>query len=177
VVEDQVIALPSRAKLLADISRATRETPDRTEKIWKLIDMQSRDPVINNLYFFPYVGETSQGFALFGGAKTPTENPDGGSRCVVCVWTDKSSNAKEPPQRFGLRERQPFKIGSVARTCAHELGHNLLLQHPNHDTQTEFHRLMGGKRPGYRLVSNEVALAREIALGRASTIMEWAESK
>ncbi len=167
--------IPSREETIRDIARATRETPDRTKKILSLFDPKKRHPVVNNLYLFPFVGATSQGFASFGGGTSIESNPDGGSRCVVGVWTDKPSGARKPPQRFPLREELPFKVGSIARTCSHELGHNLLLQHPDKATQTTFHRLMGGRRHGYDLTPKEIALARRVAVGRAKVVLKWAK--
>tara|TARA_R110002096_G_scaffold19234_3_gene64441 strand:+ start:979 stop:1758 length:780 start_codon:yes stop_codon:yes gene_type:complete len=165
--------IPDLEEMVRDIAKANRETPDRTKMILSLFDQRNRHPVINNLYFVPFVGATSQGFALSGGGATFEDNSDGGSRCVVGVWTDKPSGAIKPPQRFPLSEEMPFKIGSIARTCSHELGHNILLQHPDKSTQTKFNRLMGGRRPGYDLTSEEITLARRVASGRAETILKW----
>ena len=177
IVVEQAANIPNRAETIRDIANSTRDTPDRQEKILSLADPRFRHKSINNLYFVPYVGQTSQGFALFGGGKSVRDNPDGGSRCVVCVWTDKPSSGKRPPIRFQLTERLPFRMGSIGRTCAHELGHNLLLQHPDKQTQTEFNRLMGGRRNGYRLLPGEISRARQVAAGRANTIIQWAERK
>lgn len=174
VVEEQVADVANQRGLVEGVSVATRETKDRKGMISKLIDDANHHPVIHNLYFFPYMGETSQGFASFGGGARPLKNPDGGNRAVVGVWTDKPSRAKKKPRRFGLTETPPFKIGSIGRTCAHELGHNLLLRHPDKQTQTVFDRLMGGKRAGYALTPEEIALARTVARGRAETIVKWA---
>lgn len=178
VVVEDAVGGGNREKTLRYIANADRETPDRVSKIFSLLGDEHRHARVNNLYFIPYVGETSQGFAKFGDGGTSVEaNPDGGSRCVVCVWTDKPSDGKKPPQKFALRERLPFNHGSIGRTCAHELGHNLLLEHPDKATQTEFKRLMGGDRKGYRLLPREIKLARRVATGRARTIIRWAEQK
>ncbi len=177
VVEDDIAQVRGRRRLVEDISVATRETSDRTTKIRKLIDVPSHHPAIHNVYFFPYVGETTQGFATFGGSRSVGENPDGGNHCVMGVWTDKPSRAKKPPQRFKMSEGLPFKRGSIGRTCAHELGHNLLLQHPDKETQTVFDRVMGGRRPGYALTPEEIKLARTVAVGRAKTIVKWARKR
>ena len=178
VVVEDAVGGGNRESTLRYIAKADRETPDRVSKIFSLLSDEHRHTRINNLYFIPYVGETCQGFAKFGNGGTSVEaNPDGGSRCVVCVWTDKPSGGKEPPRKFVLRERLPFKHGSIGRTCSHELGHNLLLEHPDKATQTEFNRLMGGARQGYRLMPQEINLARRVAMGRAKTIVRWAEQK
>ena len=164
-------------KTLQYIANSDRETPERVKKIVSLFDPKKRHPVVHNIYFVPFVGGTTQGFASMGGNKSFDSNPDGGNQSVVGVWTDKPTNAKEPPQKFPLKEALPFKIGSIARTCSHELGHTLLLQHPSTKKQTQLNRLMGGKRPnGYDLTSEEIAMARRIASGRAETILKWADA-
>lgn len=156
---------------IAYISKSTRETKDRTKRIKSLIDPKRLHPTIHNLYLLPYVGSTTQGFASFGGGVSFKENPNGGNYCFVGVWSNKPSGGKKPPQRFPLVEEGGFEIGSVSRTCSHELGHNLLLPHPDKATQTIFNRLMGGRRHGYGLTEQEVALARKVALGRAARIL------
>ena len=70
---------------------------------------------------------------------------------------------------------QMIDLPSIARTCAHELGHNLLLQHPDKTTQTKFNRLMGGRRSGYQVTAEEISLARQVASGRAETVLQWAK--
>ena len=94
---------------------------------------------------------------------------------MVGVWTDKPSGASKPPQKFPPREELPFKTGSIARTCSHELGHILLLLHPDKVTQTKFNRLMGGRRDGYALTPEEIALSRRVALERAQSIRKGAK--
>jgi hypothetical protein len=64
-----------------------------------------------------------------------------------------------------------MKLGSLARTAAHELGHNLSLHHSDKNTQTELKRLMGGIDQGYRLVPEEIKQARSAALDRARKII------
>lgn len=164
---------PNFVNHLKDITQSNRETPGRTKMIMKVIKTSHHHPVIHNLYFFPYIGETLQGFASFGGRLSIPDNPDGGTMCVVCAWTDKPSGARKPPHKFDLCEPLPFERGSVSRTCSHELGHNLLLQHPDKETQTITKRLMGGKQKGYGLTPDEVALARSVAYNRISTIKTW----
>ena len=56
-----------------------------------------------------------------------------------------------------------MKVGSLARTVAHELGHNLGLNHPPKSEGGTIGRLMGGKVHGYALTSEEIAKARTIA--------------
>ena len=157
---------------LQEISRANRTTKNRTHLIKSLVTPKYRHPVFHNVYFVPFVGSTTQGFATFGGPVSIL-NPDGGNQCFVGVWTDKPSGGKKPPQKFPLIEKGSFRIGSIARTVSHELGHNLLLSHPERSTQTQFHRLMGGKKHGYRLIDSEIVRARKTATGRINTINHW----
>jgi len=99
-----------------------------------------------NLYLFPYVGDTSQGYANRGG-----------KGIVLGVWTDKPSRGLEPPKKTKIVEPLPMEEGSLSRTVAHEIGHVLGLRHPE-DSPTS---LMG--RDGYTLTTNEINKAREKA--------------
>lgn len=81
-------------------------------------------------------------------------------RNFIGQWSDKTS---ESPEKFQLTETHPFKKGSLSRTVAHELGHILGLKHPDKTAQTEFDRLMGGKRPCYKLTTQEIETARQQA--------------
>lgn len=175
ILEEDPLDRPSLKETLDKIAGADRSTKNRTKMVMSLPDPRHRHAVINNVYFVPFVGSTSQGFALFGGFQTPALNPDGGSRCYVGVWTDKPTRGRSPPQQFPLVEPPPFQIGSIARTVSHELGHNLLLKHPDADKQTEFRRLMGGRQHGYRLIASEITTARRTATGRVRTINRWVE--
>ena len=157
--------LPNREKLIESIENATRDhSPQRVPNILRFCSISRAHAAMNNLYLFPYVGQTQQGFAALGG-----------NRAVVCVWTDKPFRAQKPPLKFPLVEKGGFKIGSIARTCSHELGHNLSLRHPDKKTQTRFNRLMGGRKHGYDLVPEEIEIARKTALKRAASIREWAQ--
>lgn len=71
------------------------------------------------------------------------------------MWTDKPSRGRKPPQQVKLLEPQPFAVGSLSRTIAHELGHIVGLRHPNKAQQTRFGRLMGGRKPGENLTRRE----------------------
>lgn len=90
---------------------------------------------------------------------------------IVGVWTDKPSRGLKRPEKFALVEKGEFRKGSIARTCAHELGHNLGLGHPDKRTQSVFDRLMGGKRMGYDLTEEEIGLARETARKRGEKVL------
>ena len=160
--------LPNKQELVTYIENAVRKdnrspSSKRIPYIFKLCSDAPNHKVIQNLYIFPYIGETNQGFAAIGGNKA-----------TVAAWSDKSSRANKAPEKLPLTEREPFKIGSIGRTCGHELGHNLDLMHPDKKTQTEFHRLMGGNKPGYKLVPAEIKTARAAAIKRAERIRKWA---
>ena len=62
-----------------------------------------------------------------------------------------------------LIEPEPMKVGSLARTIAHELGHNLGLSHPDRSEISPVGRLMGGAKQGYALTPEEIAKARAVA--------------
>jgi hypothetical protein len=124
----------------------------RTAAIAQLLDPAQRHPTAHNVYLLPYLGATYQGYAQLGGKQV-----------VVGVWTDKPSGGKQPPVKALLVEPEPMRVGSLARTIAHELGHNLGLVHPDKAEAAEVGRLMGGGRQGYALTPAEIAVARETA--------------
>jgi hypothetical protein len=122
--------------------------PTRIQKIMQLVDPTKANPKTHNIYLLPYLGGTSQGNAQF---KL--------KGIFVGTWTDKASGGQNPPVRTLLTEREPFKIGSLARTIAHEIGHTLGLNHPNDNSNSQ---LMSGN--GYVLTPAEIATARKNAL-------------
>ncbi|MBC8325601.1 MAG: hypothetical protein H8E27_08245 [Verrucomicrobia subdivision 3 bacterium] len=133
-----------------------RSDPSRIPHIYSFFPKRNFRPDMFNLYLFPYIGQTSQGNA----------SGTGNNRAVVGVWTDKPSGGTRPPIRFPVFEQRPFKIGSIGRTCAHELGHNLGLRHPSKTTQRVFNRLMGGRKQGYDLIPSEITNSRNAASPR-----------
>lgn len=124
----------------------------RTAAIGKLLDSAQRHPSAMNVYLLPYIGATYQGYANLGG-----------NQAVIGVWTDKASRAEKPPVKALLVELEPMKVGSLARTIAHELGHNLGLVHPDKAEVSKVGRLMGGGKQGYALTDEEIAKARKTA--------------
>jgi len=149
---------PADRKQMTDyIANATRDEngkadPDRIQYLSELIDFTEETSRSLNVYFVPYLGETSQGHAQ---RKL--------KRAFIGQWTDKASRGESKPERFKLVEHGAFKDGSIARTVAHEIGHLLKLQHPDKHEQTVFNRLMGGKNPGYTLTAEEIKRARKQA--------------
>jgi hypothetical protein len=129
----------------------------RTVAIAKLLDPAQRHPSAMNVYLLPYIGATYQGYANLGG-----------KQAVIGVWTDKASGASKPPVKALLVEPEPMKVGSLARTIAHELGHNLGLVHPDKSEVSKVGRLMGGGKQGYALTEEEIAKARKTAQKHAA---------
>ena len=171
VVEQPAVEVPNLKEAITCIQNAKRDEygksdPTRMPHIHALCGKENGHPAINNLYFFPYMGQTSQGNAGLTG-----------NSAFVGVWTDKPSGGEDRPKKFDLRERGRFREGSIARTSSHELGHNLGLEHPDKKTQKEFDRLMGGKKPGNELIPEEIRKAREIARVRVGKILAWAASE
>ena len=168
VIEQPVIRTPRYEVDLAHVIRSQRDAqgrsdPTRIPVLAGLCDWEARPRDLNCLYLLPYLGQASQ-----GNANRP------GTRAIVGMWTDKPSRGEGPPERFQLTEEGPFRIGSMARTCAHELGHNLGLVHPDEATQKVVSRLMGGRSPqGNVITPEEIKLARTHARERANFIRTW----
>lgn len=134
--------------LIKAIEESTRDA-NAFEEIKSLIHgvgFQQSDTL--NVYVIPFMGSTYQGLAKIGG-----------SWAVVGVWTDKPSGGRLPPVKTLLVEIGSVVYGSLARTIAHELGHNLGLHHPKNGLVT-FPRLMGGPYQGYNLTGGEISNAR-----------------
>ena len=146
--------------LLKNIETAKRGDEEqkgslRTKSISKLLDPTQRSPYVYNVSLLPFIGSTYQGYARIGGKDA-----------VVGVWTDKPSRGEKLPMRTLLIEPEPMNVGSLARTIAHELGHNLGLVHPDLTEVSPFGRLMGGRNQGYSLTPEEIATARQTARQR-----------
>lgn len=145
------------AELLKSVENAKRGEEEklgsrRTASIAQLLDPAQVHPTAHNIYLLPYIGATYQGYAKHGG-----------THVVVGVWTDKPSRGENPPVQTLLVEPEPMKFGSLARTIAHELGHNLGLTHPDKAEISAVPRLMGGSKQGYGLTPEEIAKARQTA--------------
>lgn len=144
----------NKRELITVIEEARRgEDSDRQSSISKLINQNLRDNTALNVYLLPFIGSAYQGYATIGG-----------NTAVVSVWSDKESGGREPPMQVLLVEPRPMRKGSLARTIAHELGHNLSLRHPPKNIPNPTPRLMGGSIQGYELTSEEVTSARDQAL-------------
>ncbi|MCP5155096.1 MAG: hypothetical protein H6983_13070 [Ectothiorhodospiraceae bacterium] len=152
---------PDAADLIAGILAATRDddghsNPERVSMYRRLLDLGAERRDCIDVYLVPYLGERSQGVAARRA-----------ERVLVTQWSDKGQPSGTPPRRFPLTEARPFTRGSLGRTLAHELGHVLGLDHPDRRRQTELGRLMGGRKPGYRLTPEEIATARARATALA----------
>lgn len=154
---EPLLARPDRGDLLKVVENAQRGDDEsgqsrRTQSIAKLLNPAERHPTAHNIYLLPYIGSTYQGYATMRG-----------NQVVLGVWTDKASRGEQPPVRALLVEPEPMKVGSLARTIAHELGHNLGLTHPSKTDPDTSARLMGGRQQGYSLTAEEITTARAIA--------------
>ena len=148
---------PGFADLVRRVEQSARGEEEtrgsgRTAAIAQLLDPARRHPTAHNVYLLPYLGSTYQGYAQLGGKQV-----------VVGVWTDKPSGGRQPPVKALLVEPEPMRVGSLARTIAHELGHNLGLTHPDKAEAGAVGRLMGGGKQGYGLTAAEIAIARATA--------------
>ena len=161
IVED-VIYSPAlrpqnRQKLVQNIVNAQRDAQGkadakRIKSLNRLIDWQNHRQDTINIYLVPYLGEKSNGNAS-------VKN----NRIFVGQWSDKHSKARISPEKRQLVEPRPMHKGSIARTIAHEIGHIFRLKHPNKEYQREFNLLMGGRKSGYVLTQQQIAIARDAA--------------
>lgn len=157
IVQTPSLHPPQRDRLIAAIVDAKRNDsgksdPKRIRQLNKLVDRRQHHPGAINIYLVPYLGQASQGNAK------PADR-----RIYAGAWTDKYQRSGGP-RPAKLAESLPFQQGSLGRTLAHEIGHILGLKHPDKKTQIHFSRLMGGKRPGYDLTPEEIAIARQHAM-------------
>ena len=149
--DNEVILSEYQLQLVQAIETAEKDSDYRGRAINDLVDsigVHRNDAL--NVYLIPFLGADSQGIAKIGGTKA-----------TIGVWSDKFS--KDVPVRSLLVESNPMVRGSIARTIAHEFGHNLGLDHPT-DGVVSFPRLMGGDFQGYGLTDSEVTQARSKAI-------------
>ncbi len=152
-----VVDHPRKLELLQQVEQASRDEDGKSDKqrihaLDALIDKKSHNPSAINIYLVPYLGEASQG-------NTSRKQ----RRIYLGQWTDKASKASMPPLKFSLIEVGEYRQGSLGRTLAHEIGHVLGLQHPDKTSQVEFDLLMGGRKEGYTLTTQEIQTARQFA--------------
>ena len=60
-----------------------------------------------------------------------------------------------------------MRVGSLARTIAHELEYNFSLTHPGKSEVSTLGRLMGGRKQDYALTEEDVTKARKVAQERS----------
>lgn len=143
---------------LNEIANSSRD--DKTETNWLFLNLvKSYRPNAINIYLFPWIGSTRQGFRpnkrSYPHPLTQTE-----STIFMSVWSNKHLGKESPPEHIPITEPEPFVRGSLGRTMAHEIGHVLGLNHPS---QSDISRLMGGPIDGYNLTDSEIQTARAFA--------------
>lgn len=167
IVECAPVWSDDHERVLGEIAASGRDEQGRSDRgllsrIRGFFPSEKLAPAVHNVLLFPYLGKTLQGNAVIGG-----------NLAVVGLWSDKASRGRDAPHKVLLSEPEPFRIGSLGRTVAHELGHGLGLEHPA-KTDPILHRLMGGKKAGYLLTAEEIEIARAEARRHAEGIFREA---
>jgi hypothetical protein len=146
-----VLGADYQSSLIQTITESEKDDEDRAGAVWSLEESLGvyRGNSLN-VYLYPFMGSNTQGIARIGGNKA-----------IIGVWSDKHVKGL-PVKSLLIEDASSMDKGSIARTIAHELGHNLGLIHPK-DGVEDFPRLMGGEFPGYGLTDAEIKTAREFA--------------
>ncbi|MGQ1786804.1 MULTISPECIES: zinc-dependent metalloprotease family protein [unclassified Saccharicrinis] len=160
IIEESVVKGDTYEESIAYMATTKRDSeghsdPVRLKHLYSFMQPQYRtqpDEVDKNLfhiYLFPFVGNTSQGNAM----------KKYGSHTIVGTWTNKHNRGGIPEKRLLTEDHNAYKRGSLSRTIAHEIGHNLRLRH----NVCKVKCLMGGKSRGYLLCEEQIERARAAA--------------
>ncbi len=147
VVSVEVEAVKTGPDLESILRRLEKREGVEIPTFRRLFPETDRNPNVTDLYLVPSVGRAN-GVALRGGRVA-----------LVAVWRP---NGSKDHRRAPLVRSGPG-ASSVAKACAHELGHTLGLVHPE---ERFVERLMQAG-PGTELTPEEIATAREGAAKRA----------
>ena len=93
VIDQPVAEIPDQREAIAYVQNSSRQADGeigrkRVTTIQDLSGIKDRHPVVHNLYLFPFLGSTYQGFATVSG-----------NTAFLGTWTNKPSRGKKPPQR------------------------------------------------------------------------------
>jgi hypothetical protein len=163
VIEENVVKGDTYEESIAYMATTKRDSeghsdPERLKHLYSFMQPKYRtqpDEVGKNLfhiYLFPFVGNTSQGNAM----------KKYGSHTIVGTWTNKHNRGGVPEKRQLTEDHDAYKRGSLSRTIAHEIGHNLRLRH----NICKLNCLMGGHSQGYLLNEEQIERARAAAKER-----------
>ncbi len=150
IIEEDVVKGDTYEESIAFIANTHRDSegrsdPARLPHLYSLMQpqyMSMADELGKNLfhiYFFPFIGNTSQGNAMSGF----------NYHSVVGTWSNKHNGGGVPEKTLLAENHNSFVRGSLSRTISHELGHVLNLHH----NECDFNCLMGSN--GYLLTTQQ----------------------